>query len=213
MLVYIYRDKNKSRVIDKNNTLLYNKIRKETKVTGTRNRPLSPIVIALLCVAITVYPTNDRAEDSFGTGFGDDITIRVPTFEIPKAEEVPKVESPSIAIPKDEATTKSEAIYYGADCREKIFKFVTGPMTFTEAMEWINKTAILGGYGKGASWGIYTQNKKDAFAFGLLFSNGKLEDHTSESGVYPHYHVNGFNFKKGGREYRHFHFWYGTINP
>ena len=60
------------------------------------------IVAALLCLAITIYPSNDRTDDSFGTGFGNDATIRFPTFEIPKAEEAPRVESPSIAVPEVE---------------------------------------------------------------------------------------------------------------
>ena len=118
---------------------------------------------------------------------------------------------------KTATSDSSDAVYYGADIWGGTWKKVTGPMNMEEALAWVYATAFTKNafgrytYGKGAAWGIYTQNREDAILFALRLGGidtlDTLVSHSLKNGEYPHYHLPGHKF---GR-YEHFHIWYGSI--
>ena len=104
----------------------------------------------------------------------------------------------------------SRAPFCGADIVGGTWKIVTGPMSYQEALVWIDTTAAAHIYGRNASWGLYSTNRSDALTMATILGFGKLPIfHVGEYGQFSHYHVDGYNLFG---TYKHFHLWYGTIN-
>ena len=101
--------------------------------------------------------------------------------------------------------------FYGADMLGGGWKIVTGPMTFEQAIVWIEASSHLSIYGerlygKGTNWGAYTSEREDAFLLATALGDGVPEHDMGAFGQYSHYHVNGRNLFG---YYKHFHVWYG----
>ena len=108
----------------------------------------------------------------------------------------------------DSLTSRSP--FCGADIVGGTWKVVTGPMSYQEALVWIDTTAAAHIYGRNASWGLYSTNQSDALTMATILGFGKPPIfHAGEYGQFPHYHVGGYNLFG---TYKHFHLWYGTTN-
>ena len=106
-------------------------------------------------------------------------------------------------------TSQSSAIYYGADIRGRIWKTTTPPMTFDVAVAWAYSQAATNTYGKGASWGLYTQSADDAYDIAVILCGPIPIAHFGRPGEYSHYHPMMYLFAD---KYKHFHIWFGSIN-
>lgn len=91
-------------------------------------------------------------------------------------------------------------------------------MSFEEAKAWAENTrdglepipnTSNKYYGKGASWGVYTEYESDAKAFAEALGrvDPKMDD--IPSGFYQHYHLIGTNGIRGFGKFAHFHVWFG----
>ena len=103
---------------------------------------------------------------------------------------------------------QKERKYIGLRLTSGVLVPVTGYMTTEEAYLWAMTTTS---FGKNASWGLYTQKKKDAeLMIRLLGASSFIED--VESNAYPHLHFQGHNwYREDGFVFKHFHVWYGEI--
>lgn len=110
-------------------------------------------------------------------------------------------------------TDNRSAVYYGADIvgdatGEKKWRIQTGPMDYYTAVEWVYTTAASHVYGKGASWGLYTENQNDAAQMAISLGGVGPVLHEQGLNEYPHYHVNSMVLFG---QYKHFHIWFGSI--
>ena len=133
------------------------------------------------------------------TGYGICQGVKAYDQAIAKSEE-----KDTVSIPKH------KTYFYGADIQGGIWKKVTGPMGPLESAVWVASSAISGRYGKGASWGLYTEKKKDAAGMARVLGGLRKPKHDfGKVGQYSHYHVAS---RKLFGKYKHFHVWYGTLN-
>ena len=156
--------------------------------------------LAVTCIAsaviITAAPPVVKSAKKGISDLIDEISELVDELTIDAVVDTDIVELP-----------KQEPIYYGAHVYGgKSWEKTTGPMTMDQATIWIYMTAASNKYGRAAAWGVYTYEEVDAYSLAVRIRNGKLVQHL-DSGCYPHYHINGYNFGK----YKHFHIWYGEI--
>ena len=122
-----------------------------------------------------------------------------------------------------DSTNQSEAKYYSADVYGgKGWKKTSGPMTFEEAKTWAENTkkgsepipnTTNKYYGKGASWGVYTEYEVDARALGNALGQIDPRMDSVPSGFYQHYHLIGANGIRGFGKFAHFHVWFGPPMP
>ena len=118
-----------------------------------------------------------------------------------------------------DSENQSEAKYYSADVYGgKEWKKTSGPMTFEEAKTWAENTkkglepipnTKDKYYGKGASWGVYTEYEADARALGNALGQIDPRMDTVPSGFYQHYHLIGANGLRSFGKFTHFHVWFG----
>ena len=102
----------------------------------------------------------------------------------------------------------NSAVFFGADMRGGSWKIVTKGMSFEEAKAWVLLMACTGGYGRGASWGLYTSEQADAWAMIVTLGGPEPCRHENRPGEYPHFHP---RMRTLFEQYKHFHVWYGSI--
>lgn len=126
------------------------------------------------------------------------------------AEAIAEEKKEETLVFADRHTSKSQdsAVYFGADMKGGSWKIVTTAMDFDTAQAWVHTMAIIKGYGKGASWGLYTTKEYDAEKMVVALGGPGPCLHANRPGEYPHFHPTGMIL---WGQYKHFHVWYGEI--
>lgn len=176
------------------------------------------VIISLLPVADGPLPVGDAlfALAVLATLLSDNTasTISIPyNWHIARELSEEKVEtSTDVGTEVINCEPKESATFYGVTITSSgIFTKVTGPMTEEFALAWVQGQR----YGRGKSWGVYTQHRSDAESFAMKI--GGIESasqliNEGNSGEYMHFHLPGHRFiRDDGMIYNHFHVWYGDI--
>ena len=111
----------------------------------------------------------------------------------------------------EEEEEGSPYVYYGAAIRgdnsPKAWKLTTDPMSLTEAVAWVHKTASSGSYGRHTIWGVYANSPEAALALAVCLFGDEYYLEKLIKGERRHYHKTGHTYLN----YEHFHIWYGPV--
>ena len=110
------------------------------------------------------------------------------------------------------AQSKGPGFFFGIDLRGKIWKEMTGPMSFSQAVNWVRDMDYKRTFGKNSVWGLYTLDARDAYnmAAYLRLGGNPIDDGLHGACGFNHYHTEGHTLLMV-YTYNHFHIWYGPF--
>ena len=177
--------------------------------------PAAGTAVAMLaCVAVSLAYTDGSSALQI-----PDVEVNIIPFPTPPQNnndnkvEGPVPIVPPVPTPKPKPDTENPSDrggYFGAKIVDGRIKYLTGPMSASQATNWVYTTIASQNYGKRDIWGVYTLEELDAYNLARLLGgyNEPVGPEYDKAGHYYHYHP--YERKYFYQNGVNLHLWYGV---
>lgn len=170
--------------------------------------------VAVIALVVVNTPEFQKGWENLYTGAAEAVSSLTASIEATKSKSIAEAKADSkdkdITLP-----TRKPHQYFGVEITNKSLRFITGPMTYDMAIDWVSSQASDNLRGRWESWGVYTLLKSDAERLGnyfnqktggLIFQNNHSKSSSCNPPFFDHYQLLGGLYDY----YKKFHIWYGV---